>query len=363
MKIKTLELVRLINIVVKAAGNNKLIPITQMIGIKCSEGKLTLSATDSFNYMYVHKQIESDDKMNICVPAETLSKLVNKFTCEETEIKLTDNYLSIIGNGEYKLNLLLDDEGKAFKFPTKECSKENCNTQDIDLVKFTNTKFYGEKSLAQTMEEPDLIAYFVNDKYAISTDRNIMTLYKESISNVPLTLRSKFVELISVMKEKIKFINWKNEVTGEMILYVSDGEIEIYSKINGNVEDYPYEAIQNLIENTEFKTSAKVSVKELTAVLDRISLMVTPYDSNVIDLKLNADKLFISSVKSTGIETVILKDITGNSSWSGKIDIEMLKSQLTSFVKDEITIYLGNDTCIKLIEGNVTKLICLVAEA
>ena len=196
MKIKLEELLRLNNVVYKGAGNNKLIPITQMIGIKLSDNKLTLASTDSFNYLYMTTKVEdTQESINVCVNADLFSKLVSKFTSEFVVLELKENYLLVKGNGEYKLDLLLDDEGKAYQFPVKSCP-EDASKQELDLEKFVSMKNYGEKSLAQTMEEPDLIAYFINDKYAITTDRNIMTVINKDYTNIPLTLRSKFVELL-----------------------------------------------------------------------------------------------------------------------------------------------------------------------
>ena len=360
MKIKTEELLRLVNIVYKAVGNNKLIPITQMMGVKLEEGKLTLGATDSFNTLYIDSKVEgNDEKIDVCINADLISKLVSKFTCEFTTLELKENYLLVVGNGEYKLDLLLDDEGKAFKFPNREVDVQAV-MQEVDNKKIIDMKNYGEKSLAQTMEEPDLIAYYINNDYAISTDRNIMTVINNQYSNIALTLRSKFVELITIMKDKVKLYTWKNSTTGEINLYATDDEIRLFSKVNGNVEDYPYEAIKNLVDTSEFKISAKINVKDLLAVLDRINLFVTPYDSNVIDINLNDGKLFISSIKATGVEVVKLNNLSNNESWQGKIDIEMLAGQLNAFTKEEIDIYFGE--CIKLAENNVVKLICLCEE-
>ena len=361
MKIKTENLNKLISTAYKAAGNNKLIPITQMIGINLNADNLTLSATDSFNTLYIKANVENaeNEKINVCVNADLISKLVAKFTCEFTTLELKENYLLIVGNGEYKLDLLLDDEGKAFTFPSKK-STENYTTEEIENKIIIDMKNYGEKSLAQTNDEPDLVAYFVNNEYAISTDRNIMTVINNKYSDTPLTLRSKFVELLTNMKDKITLAQVKNEKTGEINLYATDGETEIYSKTNNKVEDYPYEAIKNLVDTSEFKVSAKINVKDLLAVLDRISLFVTPYDSNEISIHLANAKLYISSVKATGVEVVKLNDLNNEEAWSGKIDIEMLSSQLNSFVSEEINIYFGE--CIKLTENNVVKLICLCEE-
>lgn len=362
MKIKTQELIRLVNLVYQGAGNNKLIPITQMIGVKLEDSKLTLSATDSFNSIYIKSDVENtEEKIDVCVNADLLSKLVAKFDCEFTILTLEKNCLVVKGNGEYKLDLLLDDEGSVFNFPVRK-EPENLEYQEIELNKFVNIKNYGEKSLAQSMEEPDLIAYFVDKNTAVSTDRNVMTVINDTFTNIPLTLRSKFVQLIVNLDSKIKLATWINETTKEVNIIVKDKESTIFSKVNGSVEDYPSEAVKQLIETSSFSFNAKVKIKDFLNILDRISLFVTQYDSNVIDLKLVNDKLYISSVKSTGVDILTLSDISGEETWNGKIDIEMLSDQLNSFTKEEVKIYLGNPNCIKLAEDNVVKLVCLVEE-
>lgn len=362
MKIKTEELKRVLNIAYQGAGNNKLIPITQMIGVKVENNKLTLSSTDSFNYIYISSKIEEATKdIDLCVNANLIYKLISKFDSEYTTLELINKSLEVNGNGKYKLEVLLNEEETIYKFPVKVIP-ENQPFQEINVNKFIKAKKYAEKSLAQTIEEADLVAYYVNKDNIISTDRNIMTVIDEGISDCPLTLRSKFIDLVVGMKEKIRLTHWLNTTTKELNLMITDDETTIFSKVNGIVEEYPYEAIKNLISTAEFKTSAKVNVKDFLAILDRISLFVTQYDSDTINLALNEDKLYISSMKSTGVETLKLTEITEPINWQGKIDVEFLKNQLSSFTKEQITIYLGNDTCIKLVEDNITKLICLVEE-
>ena len=362
MKIKTEVLNNLVNLAYKGAGNNKLIPITQMIGIKVNGSQLVLCATDSFNYLYVTQEVEDNqEEIDVCVNADILSKLVSKFTCEFTTLEMNNNYLAVTGNGNYKLDLLLDDEGNIYKFPVKSCPK-NINPYKLKTSKFIKLKTYAEKSLAQTMEEPDLIAYYVNKETSISTDRNIMTVINEEFTETPLTLRSKFVDLVVEMKESVDLYTWVNDKTNEHNLFITDGTINIFSKVNGNINDYPYEAIKNLTETAEFGFNANINVKEFLDVLDRISLFVTQYDSNVINLELKEGKLYVSSIKSNGVEVVNLENPSNNIDWKGAIDIEFLKSQLASFTKEKISIYLGNDNCIKLTEDNVVKLICLVEQ-
>ena len=354
MKIKTEELLRLTNIVSKASSNNKMIPMTQMIGIKLSEGRLVLSATDSTNYLYMGINIDSLEAFNVCVNCEQFTKLITKFDTEFTELTLEDKTLKVLGNGEYKLEVLLDDAGEIYTFPTKSINFQLGQTE-IDVKKIIDVKKYGEKSLAQTFEEPSFVGYYVGEE-TISTDSFVMTILKDKILDEPLILRAKFIELLTYAKDKI-FLT----VDGEK-LFATDGEIELYSQTNCDVSDYPIQAIKSSVETTMFETKCSIKVNDLLKVLDRLSLFVTPYDENAISLDFVDNALFIKSKKKTGVEKITLHNIENFKSFSGSIDIEFLRAQLSTFETEEVDLYFGNDSFIKLVSSNITKLVCLIDE-
>ena len=77
MKIKTELLKELVNKSINGAGNNKLIPITQLMGIKRADDTIQLTTTDATNYLYVYGTLDADveDSINVTVFAEQFSKV------------------------------------------------------------------------------------------------------------------------------------------------------------------------------------------------------------------------------------------------------------------------------------------------
>ena len=53
----------------------------------------------------------------VVVQVEQFSKLIGKMTCETISLEVNDGILNVKGNGDYKIELPLDEEGNTIQFP------------------------------------------------------------------------------------------------------------------------------------------------------------------------------------------------------------------------------------------------------
>ena len=120
--------------VYKGVGNNKLIPLTSMLLVNSSNGVLTLGSTDANNYLFVKKQIDDKSEFNVVVNADVFSNLISKFTTEITCLEVDNWILNIVGNGEYKLDIQVDETGEVVKFPNP-VNQFHSNTYTTSTVK------------------------------------------------------------------------------------------------------------------------------------------------------------------------------------------------------------------------------------
>ena len=111
-KIKTETLKDLMAKAVKGAGNNKLIPITNLMELKMYEKTLQITTTDMVNFLYVKGELEEpvNKLFNIVIEAEKFAKLISKMTSQYTEISVLTNCVQVKGNGNYTIDIPLDDE-------------------------------------------------------------------------------------------------------------------------------------------------------------------------------------------------------------------------------------------------------------
>ena len=99
MKVKTEQLKELVNKSINGASNNKLIPITQLMGIRRSGGSLILTTTDATNYLYIDADSifddPSDSDIQVTVFAEQFAKLISKMTSEYIELNIKNDTLEV----------------------------------------------------------------------------------------------------------------------------------------------------------------------------------------------------------------------------------------------------------------------------
>ena len=100
MEVKTQVLQEMLTKAVRGAVPNKMLPITGLIGIKnIEDDKLVLITTDGTNYLYVTQNIGETSGLDISVDVEKFSKLIGKFSSENTVLDVKDGILKIVGSG------------------------------------------------------------------------------------------------------------------------------------------------------------------------------------------------------------------------------------------------------------------------
>ena len=355
LTIKTTELQDMVSKASKCVSNNKLIPITSLMNIKVCNHKLTLTTTDAINYFYVSKlELVDCEDFEISVLADLFIKLVQKTTSDNITLEVIDGTLKVKGNGTYTMELPLDENGGIIKFPNKFPE----SSESKGIIKLTAVKSivnYNKASLALNMEVPSLTCYYCGDS-VVTSDRYKICKTGIKMFNEPRLITSNLMELLSILsKEDIEVYSGDN-----CLIFETDLE-SIYSPITDGIETFPIQAIEGLVEQ-EFTSSCKISKSAILNVLDRLSLFVSPYDKKGIYLTFTKDGLILSSKKSSGSELIPFISSTEFKDYTCCIDIEMLKTQISTQDTDELNLYYGSDIAIKLVDKNVTQIIALVED-
>ena len=356
MKISTKLLQDMLAKAIKGAGNNKMIPITSLIGIEVKNGKLTLKTTDGNNHLYVSEKLDNEttqyDDFYSIVNAEMFAKLVGKTTSEFIEIENKETCLEVAGNGKYKLEIPVNSDGEIITFPEFKV-REDINPQQLPLNNLKNILATAKVAAAKTMEIPALTGYYIADK-AISTNREMICLIEYKLVAEPVLLSSSTAELIQLFAgEEIAFVKDENK------LMFSTDNIILYGKELEGKDIYPITPVENLAKSV-YDNLAVVNKQDLLDVLDRMALFVTDYDKNGVFLHFKTTGLEIQSQKSNAIEYIEIKSENEIAEFSCLADIEMLQSQVAAITSDIVNIYYGQATSLKLKEGNTTMILSLM---
>ena len=153
MKVVTSRMKEAVNKSIKGAGFNNLIPITSMIGIKLSDGKLRLLTTDMTNTLCIIIDKVAGDDMDITVDADKFGKLIAKTTSEDIDLSVKDDILFVKANGTYKIPLISDEEG-LISFPDvkQDFSKSQEGWTEVKLSSILQAYNINKSALAKTLK-------------------------------------------------------------------------------------------------------------------------------------------------------------------------------------------------------------------
>ena len=188
LTMKTEKLKEMVSRAVKGVGNNKLIPLTSLMAIEVKDNKFTLITTDATNYLYIVEDKVVADDFYVVVDADTFSKLISKMTCENVTLEIQSGVLRVKGgNGDYRIELPLDENGEPIKYPDPVVTSDLSSADTITVNRTTIQVILGsiKPALAVTLENPCYTGYYVGDQ-VVATDT-----YKIASMDVNLFGRNK----------------------------------------------------------------------------------------------------------------------------------------------------------------------------
>ena len=354
MKVVTSRMKEAVNKAIKGAGFNNLIPITSMIGIKLSDGKLRLLTTDMTNTLCIIIDKVAGDDMDITVDADKFGKLIAKTTSEDIDLSVKDDVLFVKANGTYKIPLISDEEG-LISFPDVNVgSVPNAKTKLSSVMQAYNIN---KSALAKTLENPALTGYYCGDM-VISTDANVITFngFKMFDYEEPILISAQQMQLLTLnTKEDIEVL-----ISGNSIQFVTE-DVVIDGALMEGIEDFPANEVNAYLDEA-FTSSCKVPKDLLLSVLDRLALFIEPYDKNGAYFTFGRKGINIHSKKDASTETINYVESKDFEPFVCCVDIPMLKEQLQANPDDTVKICYGNENALKIESGKVTQVIALLED-
>ena len=342
----------------KGVGNNKLMPLTQLMCIRVKDGQLTLISSDESgtNYMYVMQSGVSGD-FYATVMADQFAKLIEKLTCDKVTLEVESDKLVITGNGRYIIALQYDEMGNSIEYPDPmselKKAKESVEVKMDVASRVINSV---KSSLATNTKLPCLTGYYAGDIIA-ATNGDEMSIFSKSLTKTPAVIYSNALESL-VLSADDKFTVEK--YSGGIIVFRAS-DIAIYSHEMEGIEDYPVEALKRFSE-IDMPNKCKLSKSALLQALDRITLFVGSYDDSAINLDFDGKALKISSLASTGVESVAY--ISGDKdSFTCMIDSESFIKHIKTHATDEVEIQFGDDSAVKIVDGEIVQILSLFEES
>lgn len=343
----------------RGVGNNKLIPITQLMGITVRNKELSIITTDATNYLYITNQIDSDD-FSVTVYADKFAKLVSKITSEYITLEVKDSTLEVKGNGTYTIELPLDESGNLIQYPSPIDSVDYANTHTtkatLSIIKTILDSLKG--SLATTMEMPVITQYYTGETI-LATNRHMVAEIDSRFCDINMLISTECMDLLDNMTDEIIKV-----IVGEDFVIFSGTGCVVYSKNSMNISDYPSQTLNDLLSK-EFPYICKINKIELLNLLDRMTLFANDITNKLAPVKLSFGNNGLTVSNKSGKSNEFINYLDGNINenlFECLINISLLITQLKSYTGDAVEIYYGNDNLIKFVDGSVTQIIALYSE-
>lgn len=352
LTVNTIQLQNAVAKATKCSGFNKLLPITGMMGIKFTGTELVFTTTDGTNFLYITLDVGSSEAFDVTVDAEIFSKLVSKLTSEQITLEVTDSYLLVSGNGDYKLSLQLNDDGNNLVYPDplKDVPVE---ISDLKISKVVIDMMLNalKPSLSQVVGSV-YTNYYVG-KVLATTDKVMLGIFDDKVIDDDLLFSRSFVDLLGLATDDVAF-----ELSGDYMIARCD-DMTLCAKKSDNVTEYNVEGLNKML-GFEFDAYCKVNKSALLATLERLAIFVGQYDDSAINIHFTNTGMELSSLNSSGVETVDFMEVKNAKDMTIKINILRLIIQLKAYASDSVDIYYGNEKLIKLNDGKLTQVIALI---
>lgn len=351
--LKTETLQSLVNKAVKGMSGNKMLPITEMIGINLSGTTLSLVTTDGKNKVEVMDTVENAENknINISVNGANFSKLIQKMTSQNVTLTIENTKLEVKGNGTYTFSLPVDEDGNVVTLAS--IVPQGIDVQEVNVADLIASYNVNKESVATTMETPAYTGFYYDENGSIATNSLKISSVKTKLLNNPVLLTSDFVALFTLLdEEKAEVIQNNSDI------FVKTKTTILKGTKMPDLSEFPVENIRPFLEeNMEHKV--RVNKQALLDLLERISIFVTPYDKNGIRIDFTKDGMIIWTIKGdsnellpySGSENVVDHTIT--------LDVTNFKSLVSSNPEEEVTIHYGSPVAIKMTFGNTIQVISL----
>ena len=355
LKIKTNILQEIVNKVTRASTNNKMVPLTGLLSLSVKNGIINAVASDAVNYFEVSAECSATEDFAVVVKSDLFSKIVSKTTSEYITLELVGNALNFTGNGTYKIELPLDEEGQPIKYPVYWTMGDITESGTISLATVKSAILANKPSLALTAEAPYLMNYYCGDNI-VSADSYNICINKSKIFNTPVLLSPMIFDLLSLFTAES--IDYSFDGTK---LAFKTGSMKLYAKIQKGIEDYPVEAIMGYTEE-DLPSSCAVSKSLLLAVIDRLSLFISDFDVNGVYLDFTKDGLKVTSKNNSGSELITYQESNNFTPFVCLVSVDALKKQVNARSGDILYIQYGLNNALKFVDGNILHVVALLED-
>lgn len=338
---------------VKGASNSKFNALTSMVNVVVSGGSISVTTTDSENYLTIMDKVVSGDDTVFTVDVDLLTKLVSKTSSENIKVTVSDDVITLVGNGTYKLPIRMDVDGTPIKYPEHTIT-EPTKTGTIKTSVFKDILLHNKPSVAITYELPVLTGYMFTEDSVVTADTLNICVNKMNTFGTNVLLSNFVLELLTLCEsEEI------NYTIGELNILFETDKLKLFARIMPDADQYPLDKVLPYMDNS-YTSHCTLSKSNMISIIDRLCLFIKDNEDEGVYLTFTKDNLKIEPVNHNGIETLAYQGISNFKDYVCFVGTDQLKKQILGRAGESFELYFGNDTTIMIKEDNVSQIMALM---
>ena len=337
--------------------------LTKSVELSTEGTFLCLSVTNREYFVKVKIDIGEKVDFHATVDAGTFLKLISQITTDTVELTATDTTLNVVGNGKYKLPLVMGAQNEMLELPQIEI---NNVTNDfyinsavlLSILKY-NTPEFNKGTISKAVQK----TYYVDDEGAITFTSGACVNTFTLSESVKLLFNPRLVNLFKLFKDgDVHFVVGYDRISDEIVqtkVRFESNDVTLESILSCSTADLiksvPVKSIRQRATK-DYPNTAHLNKDELKATLARLDLFVEelkPY----IHLEFDKDQVVISDVKKDNKETLYY----GNSSsvsdvYETNLNINDLKITINN-AETDVQFNFGDAQAIVMVAGSIKNVI------
>ena len=337
--------------------------VSETIEIDARERALHLNVTNKEYYVSVRIELDSDAELHAVVDAKLFLNLISKLSTNDVEMTATDTALVIKGNGNYKIPLIYDEEGRLVVLPKIEIENVT-NSFGISAGVLQGILKYNAKELLKGVcNRPSQRLFYVDEEGALTFTSGACENSFSLESPVTLFLTEKIVKLFRLFRGDVRFSIGQDEINGRVMTKVSfeDDYVSLTSLlcIDPSVTNtFPVAAIRKLA-GAGYDYSANIDKSAVLDAINRLTLFSSNLRIPTVYLEFGQEGVTVYDERKDNNETIPYSGtVLGmEEPYLAQFVANDLRLTLESCEESHINVSFGNHRNVVVSRGNVKNVL------
>nr|DAK37731.1 MAG TPA: beta clamp protein [Caudoviricetes sp.] len=355
IQFKTEELSKIVSQLGKLSPS-KLLEITRYWHILGDGEVVTFTAYDGANF--IRAVIESDAEIDVMVKAEQFGKLIDRTTSATVTLVQEDSSLKVIGNGEYSVDIVAEDE----EYPSFDEILGDEVTEDsallLDSALFSTIANINDSAVSKSGADGIYTAFLIDGDKAVTTDIIRVCINPIKDHGLKMLVPYNLMQVLASIPDEKVYL-WQIDDT---TIYVSSASVEVYGKLMEGIEDY--EDVTQL-DSLEMVDNVSLTTGPVLSVLDRLVLFTNVFDKGTVELLFLKDKLRVKTSTNSheDLPYVEAGKKKSHKEFTCRLNSLLLKEIISTVTSDNFSISYGSENAIKIEANGVVYFLALQDEA